>query len=643
MTDPKPFEWRVYRPALSASTFRYELVTFCEGDYERETTEADLAAALADRPDVLQRIALAVGKVVLSEDGCPYYAQGAWMPLLEKCSESRQAAEALSVALDGIAEQHAAAVAYANALVATEAERALQARVAELEQFRGQWDREDGNTPGYNRQKARRYGDLANEYRIERDALQARMTELETRQSDYDGLEGCVGALTTERDALQARVADLTGESQRWADTCQGVRNERDQLTIERNAARVDRDAALEAQKRAEATLSKVNEIRNSIVGTQSCNWSAHVYPLVAVQNEFGLVGETYDVARCATETLFDRAEKAEQDAAGFKSAFQQEANVTSGLLARLNDTDSRLGELSEKLKQAEQEALRLREQIKCSESDFGALRNQLEWQQRRKSEAQAAQRQAESRLAEAMRILALYRQYGDSAIGHGGDTYEKAWELHIAFDAREKDSGWYTNMPQLEISDNLAAHAQRVDVAPANAQKAGTNSGSEDAATRKDADGAAPMASPANSPDPGQPPPHAGSVDEGTGIAQFAQLRAADVARCVESYKCKLDDWSTMEWACAVAGEAGEVCGAAKKLWRGTGSKQAVMDELADTIIYADLLAAHLGCDLWDAVVSKFNERSKEIGSPYRIGAPEQCRGPLKKIVPLPGLARAR
>ena len=67
--------------------------------------------------------------------------------------------------------------------------------------------------------------------------------------------------------------------------------------------------------------------------------------------------------------------------------------------------------------------------------------------------------------------------------------------------------------------------------------------------------------------------------------------------------------DVTPAEWACAMAGEAGEACNVAKKIKRletgtNTAKDPATMDacrtlmgkELADTVIYCDLLAASLG-----------------------------------------------
>ena len=72
-----------------------------------------------------------------------------------------------------------------------------------------------------------------------------------------------------------------------------------------------------------ESALQKINVIRNSIIAFQSCNFSEHVYPLVAALNEAGFTGMDYPEARANFGTLLERtnaaearAEKAERELA---------------------------------------------------------------------------------------------------------------------------------------------------------------------------------------------------------------------------------------------------------------------------------------------------------------------------------------
>lgn len=69
--------------------------------------------------------------------------------------------------------------------------------------------------------------------------------------------------------------------------------------------------ARLARLERENAQLKKfameVDEIRNSIIGTQTVNWSAHIYPLVAALQEIGYVGESYEEARAKASSQIDR------------------------------------------------------------------------------------------------------------------------------------------------------------------------------------------------------------------------------------------------------------------------------------------------------------------------------------------------
>lgn len=107
-----------------------------------------------------------------------------------------------------------------------------------------------------------------------------------------------------------------------------------------------------------------------------------------------------------------------------------------------------------------------------------------------------------------------------------------------------------------------------------------------------------------------------------------FEQLRVANVARCEDVFH-GLNRWSLTDWATAMAGECGEACNEIKKMRRLDDADVAldneaerlrlrfnIATELADLVIYADLLAARLGVDLGLAIVSKFNAVSAKRGS---------------------------
>ena len=98
-----------------------------------------------------------------------------------------------------------------------------------------------------------------------------------------------------------------------------------------------------------------------------------------------------------------------------------------------------------------------------------------------------------------------------------------------------------------------------------------------------------------------------------------FRRLREQNSARCVEKYH-KLDAWSTLEWAGALCGEAGEFANIAKKRKKGKDIPiKELGKELADIIMYCDLAAASLGISLEEYVIKKFNEVSKRHPKSHR------------------------
>lgn len=115
------------------------------------------------------------------------------------------------------------------------------------------------------------------------------------------------------------------------------------------------------------------------------------------------------------------------------------------------------------------------------------------------------------------------------------------------------------------------------------------------------------------------------------TGLT-FKALRETSLARCRRWHPGGVADWSLSDWATATAGEMGEACNVVKKLNRErdgiVGNNLALAElraqlghEIADTLIYLDLLAAAAGIDLAAAVVDKFNIVSERNGFPERLG----------------------
>jgi NTP pyrophosphatase (non-canonical NTP hydrolase) len=99
-----------------------------------------------------------------------------------------------------------------------------------------------------------------------------------------------------------------------------------------------------------------------------------------------------------------------------------------------------------------------------------------------------------------------------------------------------------------------------------------------------------------------------------------FNQLRDANRARQRTSFRSCLA-WLPSDWSNALAGEVGEACNLIKKLRRGeVVNKDDIAKELADVVIYSDLLAVQFGIDLGQAVRDKFNEVSARVGSKIEL-----------------------
>lgn len=113
----------------------------------------------------------------------------------------------------------------------------------------------------------------------------------------------------------------------------------------------------------------------------------------------------------------------------------------------------------------------------------------------------------------------------------------------------------------------------------------------------------------------------------------RFSDLSETNRERCEspKGFGHTLDSWSLSDWMVAAAGELGEAANVAKKLNRvrdgiignaetPADPRGALADELADTVIYIDLLAQSQGIDLAAAIVAKFNRTSETIGAPHRL-----------------------
>lgn len=103
-------------------------------------------------------------------------------------------------------------------------------------------------------------------------------------------------------------------------------------------------------------------------------------------------------------------------------------------------------------------------------------------------------------------------------------------------------------------------------------------------------------------------------------------QLRRANSARQDEWENAK-GKLSLSYFGNAIAGEVGEACNVIKKIERERiglrGSRADINDlaeELADVIIYIDLLAADCNIDLEEAIKAKFNKTSDKYNLNVKI-----------------------
>lgn len=112
-------------------------------------------------------------------------------------------------------------------------------------------------------------------------------------------------------------------------------------------------------------------------------------------------------------------------------------------------------------------------------------------------------------------------------------------------------------------------------------------------------------------------------------------QFQAVNAERGRRWHQGDLSQWSPLEWAGAMAGEAGEAANAAKKLRRldlALPNKEAglsqvdagplrekLADEVGDTIIYGLLILSLLGVNASEVIERVFDRKSIEYGFPER------------------------
>lgn len=99
------------------------------------------------------------------------------------------------------------------------------------------------------------------------------------------------------------------------------------------------------------------------------------------------------------------------------------------------------------------------------------------------------------------------------------------------------------------------------------------------------------------------------------------------------QCFKGRVEDWSLLEWAGSLCGEAGELANFAKKAKRKDGGYTEEMGkELADVLIYAFLIAEELGVDPAECVVQKFNEVSDGVDK-INVNDPDIPKAPRLSV----------
>jgi len=117
-----------------------------------------------------------------------------------------------------------------------------------------------------------------------------------------------------------------------------------------------------------------------------------------------------------------------------------------------------------------------------------------------------------------------------------------------------------------------------------------------------------------------------------------FALLRLRNVTRC-DSWPQPLHRQTPSDLGCAVASEAGQLCEQLGRLrrhlqvtcpsrYRSTVAAEITRQlgrEIADLVLYADLLAARLDLPLEHLLAARFNEVSEELGSSVKLPFKEE------------------
>jgi hypothetical protein len=98
-----------------------------------------------------------------------------------------------------------------------------------------------------------------------------------------------------------------------------------------------------------------------------------------------------------------------------------------------------------------------------------------------------------------------------------------------------------------------------------------------------------------------------------------FETLREVNVKRCEKVFH-PLKKWSRTDWATAMIKKLRRELTPAEEGAITRINRDIVADEIAEVIIYADLLAARMGINLSESVTRKFNIVSDRKGTQIKL-----------------------
>ena len=96
----------------------------------------------------------------------------------------------------------------------------------------------------------------------------------------------------------------------------------------------------------------------------------------------------------------------------------------------------------------------------------------------------------------------------------------------------------------------------------------------------------------------------------------KFNELRSINLERSIKSYGHEPSDKPIESWLSWLIDEVGEL----NQAIYDESNKEEIADEIADCVIYLDLLSQSIGLNLGEIVRNKFNKTSDKINSDIKI-----------------------